>query len=80
VDGSEVAGSAVLNLGSVKKVKYIWEPWPYEWNWVELPKHLNIGLAECTGDWVLKLDIDQFIHEDDFGFFIYIIFVFSTCS
>ena len=68
VDGSEVAGSAVLNLGSVKKVKYIWEPWPYEWNWVELPKHLNIGLAECTGDWVLKLDIDQFIHEDDFGF------------
>lgn len=41
-------------------------PWPYEWNWAEYPRHLNAGLKECTGDWVLRLDIDQFIHENDF--------------
>lgn len=42
------------------------QAWPEEWNWVELPRHLNAGLEQCTGDWVIKLDIDQFIHEKDF--------------
>lgn len=41
-------------------------PWPDDWGMEEFPKHLNAGLKECTGDWVLKLDIDQIIHEDDF--------------
>ncbi len=40
--------------------------WPSEWSFEELPKHLNKGLQQCTGDWVIKLDIDQFIHEKDF--------------
>lgn len=48
------------------ELKLIHLPWPYEWNWIELPRHLNAGLEKCTGDWVIKLDIDQFIHEKDF--------------
>jgi hypothetical protein len=40
--------------------------WPYEWNWVELPRHLNAGLEKCSGDFVIKMDIDQLFHEDDF--------------
>lgn len=35
-------------------------------NWVELPRHLNMGLEALTTDWCLKIDIDQFIHEHDF--------------
>jgi len=50
----------------VERIKVVHLPWPYEWNWIELPKHLNAGLEQCTGDWVIKLDIDQFIHEKDF--------------
>ena len=41
-------------------------PWPDDWSWEELPKHLNAGLQQATGDWVIKLDIDQFIHEANF--------------
>lgn len=52
---------------SESKVKVIDLGWSYEWNWIELPRHLNAGLDHCTGDWVLKLDIDQFIHEKDFS-------------
>lgn len=49
------------------KVKFVDLFWPEEWDWEELPKHLNAGLAACTGDWVLKLDIDQLIAEKDFN-------------
>ena len=49
-----------------KKLKIVNLEWPYEWNWLEYPKHLNEGLKHCTGDWILRLDIDQFVHEKDF--------------
>src|SRR3990167_6150005 len=39
--------------------------WPYEWSWEELPRHLNAGLEQATGDWVIKCDIDYFFHEKD---------------
>lgn len=49
-----------------EKVRFVDCPWPDEWDWEELPKHLNVGKACCTGEWILKLDIDQFIHEKEF--------------
>jgi hypothetical protein len=65
VDGSE---KKVLNtnLHFGNKFKVVHLPWPYNWNWIELPRHLNAGLSQATGDWILKLDIDQLIHENDF--------------
>lgn len=48
------------------KVKWVDLYWPHEWNFAELPRHLNAGLKECTGDWVIKMDIDQIFHEKDF--------------
>lgn len=42
--------------------KYLWK---YDWSWEELPKHLNAGLEEASGDWVIKMDIDHFFHEMD---------------
>jgi len=52
--------------GPWEKIKFVNLPWSYNWNWIELPRHLNAGLKKCTGDWIIKLDIDQFIHEKDF--------------
>lgn len=62
VDGSN---PQFLQSDSSRNLKVVYMMWPEEWNWVELPRHLNAGLKECTGDWVLKLDIDQFIHQKD---------------
>lgn len=62
VDGSEYCRYNPSN----KKEKIICSYWPHSWSWEQLPKQLNAGLEQCTGDWVLKLDIDQFIHENDF--------------
>lgn len=65
-----VNGGAPISIGMLMKfpkIKMVDLYWPYEWNWVELPKHLNAGRAKCTGDWIIKLDIDQFFHENDLG-------------
>jgi len=64
-----VNGGIPISVGFLfqhPKIKVVDLAWPYEWNWLELPKHLNAGREKCTGDWILKLDIDQFVHEDDF--------------
>jgi hypothetical protein len=52
-------------LGEIdqNRIKVVNLPWAYDWDWKELPLHLNAGLKVATGDWILKLDIDQFIHE-----------------
>ena len=49
-----------------EKMRVLYLDWPDEWNWAELPRHLNEGRKLCAGDWIIKLDIDQMIHERDF--------------
>lgn len=43
--------------------------WPQpEWSYEELPKHLNLALAIAYSerpDWIIKFDVDYFIHEQD---------------
>jgi hypothetical protein len=57
---------AILNSLDVESdLKFIDVAWLEDWNWVELPKHLNAGLNIATGDWVIKMDIDQFFHEKE---------------
>lgn len=48
------------------KVKFVNMEWPEDWDWEELPRHLNFGKSHCTGDWILKLDIDQLVHESEY--------------
>lgn len=63
-----VNGGSPLSVGYLfqhPKIKILDLEWPNEWNWVELPKHLSAGRKECTGDWIIKMDIDQFFHEND---------------
>lgn len=47
-----------------EKLKVVNMPWPNNFDWSELPKHLNYGLERCTGDWVVRMDIDYVAKED----------------
>ncbi len=59
-------GKPVLFSPAYPNLKVVDMEWPKDWNWVELPKHLNFGKSHCTGDWIIKFDIDQIVHEKDF--------------
>ena len=46
-----------------KKTRTIFLEWPWIWDWVELPKHLNAGLERAEGEFVIRCDIDYFFHN-----------------
>ena len=39
--------------------------WPEEFKWDHIGKTFNQGLEQCSGDWVINLSLDMFIHEKD---------------
>ena len=43
----------------------IYLPWKYDFSWETIAQHFNAGLEACTGDWIMKMDIDYVIHERD---------------
>lgn len=49
------------------KVRCVYLEWPEEFGWEELPKHLNLGLSECKGDWAVRFDAD-YVFEDNRNF------------
>ena len=65
VNGGERLPEAIKTANKDKLIEVLMS-WPDEWHWRELPLHLNAGLNACTGDWVIKMDIDQLFHEKDF--------------
>ena len=40
--------------------------WPYEFKWPTIGNHFQKGYEKATGDWILHLDCDFIIHENDF--------------
>lgn len=40
--------------------------WPQEFTWPEIGQHFQIGYEVSKADWVLHLDTDFIIHEQDF--------------
>lgn len=46
------------------RIKYY--EWPQEFNWPFIGEQFTRGYEACTGDWVIRLDIDTLIHENDF--------------
>ena len=40
--------------------------WPYEFKWDLIGKTFQKGFDKCSGDWVIRMDIDYFFHEKDF--------------
>ncbi len=41
------------------------ENWPYEFSWEYIGKTFYEGFLKSKGDWVLRMDIDYFLHEND---------------
>lgn len=43
------------------------QDWPDEFSWEYIGKTFNEGFELATGDWVIRMDLDYFFHENDFG-------------
>ena len=41
---------------------------PYEFEWTIWNKEFQRAFDEASGDWVIRMDIDYFIHEKDIKF------------
>jgi len=65
VDGGSNDGSLNKIKKISDKIKIVELPWPWEYKQREFPLHLNYGLDNCSGDWVIKMDIDFVLHEFD---------------
>ena len=69
VDGGEKSDWYVklqkeLSGEDFEKIKVVQLPWPYEFSWDELPKHLNAGLVHVKSDWCVRADID-YVFKDN---------------
>ena len=41
--------------------------WPLDWSYNVMTEHFNYGLQKCTGDLIIKIDIDFIFKFDDYG-------------
>ncbi len=41
------------------------EDWPYEFKFDKIGQIFQEGFEKSTGDWVIRMDLDYFIHESD---------------
>ena len=48
------------------EVIVVGQDWPYEFSWDFIGKTFQKGFDKCSSDWVIRMDIDYFIHEKDF--------------
>jgi glycosyltransferase involved in cell wall biosynthesis len=62
-DGSR---EAVLGIGS-PKIRLLTEPWDADFRnrGLLLSRETNRAIAQCTGGWILYLQADEVLHEDD---------------
>ena len=40
--------------------------WPYEFKWEEIGKTFQEGFDKASGDWIIRMDLDYFFHQNDF--------------
>jgi glycosyltransferase involved in cell wall biosynthesis len=50
------------NKGFIKTINYKWEE---EFDWTFIGEQFQRGYDACTGDWVIRADLDYFFHDDD---------------
>lgn len=67
VDGGSTDGSLeeIEKLRN-EKIRVVTYEWPEKWEWEQIPRSMNYGLKQCSGDWAIKMDIDRFFHGKDF--------------
>ncbi len=49
------------------EVVIVGEDWPYEFSFDLIGKIFQSGFEKASGDWVIRMDIDYFFHENDFS-------------
>ena len=47
------------------EVNIVGEDWPHEFDWGIFNKIYQAGFDKCETDWVMRMDLDYFIHEND---------------
>jgi glycerol-3-phosphate cytidylyltransferase-like family protein len=47
------------------EVVVVGDDWPYEFDWGIFNKIYQNGFDQCKTDWVIRMDLDYFIHEKD---------------
>lgn len=52
----------VLENPKIRQIKY---NWPKKFDWEFIGQQFQRGYEACTGDWVIRMDLDMFIHEKD---------------
>mgnify|MGYP000621916421 CR=1 FL=1 len=45
------------------EVVVVGDDWPEEFTWDHIGKTFQEGYEKCTSDWVMRMDIDYFLHE-----------------
>lgn len=45
------------------EVVVVGDDWPYEFSWDHIGKTFQKGYDKCTSDWVMRMDVDYFLHE-----------------
>jgi len=48
------------------EVVVVGEDWPKNFSWEIIGKTFQNGFDKCQSDWVIRMDIDYFFHEQDF--------------
>ena len=48
------------------EVIVVGEDWPDEFDWSHIGKTFQEGFDKATGDWVIRMDLDYFFHENIF--------------
>ena len=47
------------------EVVVVGDDWPEEFTWDHIGKTFQEGYEKCTSDWVMRMDIDYFLHQKD---------------
>ena len=68
VDGGSTDGTieAIEKIGS-RKIRIINDEeskWEEDWKYSRMGKNFNRGYSECSGDIIIKFDVDYILHED----------------
>lgn len=70
--GDDKGGAVALYHGwewhedQIKRAKVISHEWPEEFDFRFIGQQFTRGYDACSGDWVLRMDCDYLLHEDDF--------------
>jgi glycosyltransferase involved in cell wall biosynthesis len=51
---------------SDERIKFVSRSWPKEFGWPFIGQSFQLGYESCSGDWVVHLDADFILHENEY--------------